>query len=115
MARAWRAASALASVTLVSAVASAQTGDFDYTRFERDPTTYAAAHYPYDAAPRELSADLRAIGFTCREAYAQEAGAEAVCERIQQTSQHCFHNVRVTIRVDSVNIERLPRCMGVLR
>ncbi|MGE3143860.1 MAG: hypothetical protein AB7L65_11120 [Hyphomonadaceae bacterium] len=105
----------VASVALVPGLAAAQDGGFSLSAFQASPGAYIGGRYPADAYGRELRADLQAQGFSCRDAYPVEAGTLSVCERMAQSSRHCFVHERIAIRADrNADIARAPRCMGVL-
>jgi hypothetical protein len=88
---------------------------FSIEAFARDPNAYIASRYRRGSIVRRLRADLVAAGFDCRDARANEPGLAVACERIEQTSRHCFSFRRVRIRTGGrAEVKRDPRCMGVI-
>jgi hypothetical protein len=88
---------------------------FSVEAFARDPNAYIASRYRRGSIVRRLRGDLEAAGFNCRDARPDERGLGAACERIEQTSRHCFSFRRVRIRAGGrAEVKRDPRCMGVI-
>jgi hypothetical protein len=120
---------ALAAMVMALSAAQAQEADrnavslhvggsratFSIEAFARDPNAYIASRYRRGSIVRRLRADLEAAGFNCRDARPDEHGLAAACERIEQTSRHCFSFRRVRIRAGGrAEVTRDPRCMGVI-
>ena len=105
---------AMAIVMLAAPTRASAQSSLDLVALERDPSAYVAARYAA-GDNTALRDDLTAAGFECRDAYPTESNLTAQCERMDQTSQHCFSFVTVRLSAGAAPLlTRAPRCMGVI-